>query len=117
MSFKFENLEIWKLSRKFVTDIYRITRGFPKDELFGLTSQIRRAAISVALNIAEGSNRRSDAEFKRFLNISRSSLDEVVTALFIAKDQNFINEENLKNFYSVADKLAAKITALTKKLN
>ncbi len=116
MSFKFENLEIWKLGRNFVTEIYKITRNFPRDELFGLTSQIRRAAVSVVLNIAEGSNRRSDPDFKRFLNMSRSSLDEVVTALFIAKDQKFINEKDLDQFYKIADSLASKITALSNKL-
>ena len=72
--------------------------------------------MSIALNISEGSSRGSDAEFKRFLNISRASLDEVVTALFIAKDQNFINETDLRHFYDISNSLGAKIMALIKKL-
>ena len=116
MVFKFENLKIWKIAREFASEIYEITRNFPKDELFGLTSQLRRAAVSVVLNIAEGSNRKSDLEFKRFLNIARSSLDEVITGLFIANDQKFIDKNTLNKLYTQADSLASKITALTNKL-
>ena len=116
MGFKFENLEIWKLARSFTTEIYKITRTFPKDEIFGLISQLRRAAVSVTLNIAEGSNRGSDPDFKRFLHMARGSLDEVVTGLFVAQDQNFIIEKEHRHLYELADQLASKITALTKVL-
>lgn len=101
----------------FASEIYKATRNFPKDEVFGLTSQIRRASVSVVLNIAEGSNRNSDPEFKRFLYIAKSSLDEVVTGLFIARDQNFITKEVLDDFYKTSDYLASKIKALIKKLD
>lgn len=69
MYYRFENLEVWKLGKEFVVEIYKITKNFPKDELFGLTSQLRRAAVSVVLNIAEGSDRKSDNEFKIFKNV------------------------------------------------
>jgi len=117
MSFRFENLEVWKLARNFVVEIYKITIKFPKDELFGLTSQIRRAAISINLNIAEGSDRKSDIEFKRFLRIALTSLEEVVTALYIALDQNFINQQEFDKLYSQANQLAAKLNALINSLN
>lgn len=116
MKFKFENLEIWKLSRQFVSEIYTVTRHFPKDEMFGLISQIRRAAVSIALNIVEGSDRGSDAEFKRFLNIAKSSLDEVLTGLFIARDQGFISDGELERFYKLSNTLASKIKALSRRL-
>lgn len=91
--FRFERLEIWRLAREFVVDVYRITRKFPKEELFGLISQTRQAATSIILNIAEGSDRASDKDFKRFLQIALTSLEEVVTASYIALDQKFISDE------------------------
>lgn len=116
MAFKFENLEIWKLARSFVVEIYKITRAFPKDEIFGLTSQVRRAAVSIALNIAEGSHRGSDPDFHRFLVMARSSIDEVMTVLYIARDQNFVDDKTLKRVYILANGLSSKIMALMKKL-
>lgn len=116
MFFRFENLEIWKLAREFIVEIYKITRKFPKDELFGLIAQLRRAAISIILNIAEGSDRKSDKEFKRFLRISITSLEEVVTGLYIALDQNFITKDEFNHLYQLGNQLAAKINALIIKL-
>jgi len=116
MYFRFENLEIWKLARKFTSEIYNLSSKFPKGEQFGLTSQVRRAAVSVTLNIAEGADRKSDKEFVRFLRISITSLEEVVTALYIAIDQNFINQEEFDYVYKSANILASKINALINKL-
>ncbi len=70
MYFRFENLEVWKLAREFASKIYKVTREFPDTEKFGMITQIRRAAISVSMNIAEGYDRKSDAEFKRFLRFA-----------------------------------------------
>ncbi|PIR44335.1 four helix bundle protein [Candidatus Wolfebacteria bacterium CG10_big_fil_rev_8_21_14_0_10_31_9] len=116
MYFKFEKLEVWKLARKFAVEIYKLTRKFPRDELFGLVSQIRRATISVMLNIAEGSNRKSDADFRRFLLISLTSLEEVVSGFYIALDQNFINQREFDILYIESNKLASKLSALIKSL-
>ncbi len=117
MYYRFENLEVWKIAREFVSEIYRITRNFPKDELFGLTSQIRRATISISLNIAEGSNRKSDLDFRRFLRIANSSLEEVITGLYIALDQKLINKEDFDKLYKHSHELSAKMNALINKLN
>ena len=83
MSFRFEKLTVWKDARKFISNTYSLTKMFPTEEKFGLIDQIRRAAVSVALNIAEGSDRKSDAEFKRFLRMAIGSCEEVVTAFYI----------------------------------
>ena len=114
--FRFEKLEVWQLSRKFVVEIYRTTRKYSKDELFGLVAQLRGAAISILLNIAEGSDRKSDADFRRFLRMSLSSLEEVVSGLYISLDQNFINQHEFDKLYESANEIAAKLNALINKL-
>ncbi|MBI2676641.1 MAG: four helix bundle protein [Candidatus Yanofskybacteria bacterium] len=116
MYYRFENLEIWKLAKKFSADIYKITGKFPKSELFGLTSQLRRAAVSIALNIAEGSDKKSDPEFKRFLRISLGSLNETVTGLYISLDLNFIVKSEFDGFYKDSCLLASKIKSLISSL-
>lgn len=116
MYYRFENLEIWKISRKFVVEIYKLTEKFPSDERFGLTSQLRRAAISIALNIAEGSDRKSDIDFKRFLRISLGSIEETITGLYIALDLKFIVQKDFNNIYELSGVLVSKIKALTQKL-
>lgn len=90
----FKELLVWKKSIDFVTDIYRITGDFPKDEIYGLISQIRRASVSIPSNIAEGNSRRSKADYLQFLRIARGSCAEVETQLIISKNLNYINEED-----------------------
>lgn len=112
MSFRFENLEIWKLSRAFVARSYQITGAFPESEKFGLVSQIRRAAVSISLNIVEGSDRKSDKEFERFLRIALTSLEETISAFYIALDLHFIEKQDFDDMYKESEKLIAKIQAL-----
>lgn len=81
---KFRKLNVWQRSTKFVTLIYQLTSRFPKEEKYGLIDQIRRSAVSISLNIAEGSGAGSDAEFRRFLRMSQRSGYEVIAALEIA---------------------------------
>ena len=109
--FKFEELEIWKESIKFTSDVYRITKTFPAEERFGLTQQLRNAAISISLNIAEGSGRYHNRDFLRFLQIAIGSLYEVVSGLFIAKNEEFMSDKDFRNTYSEAEKIAKMINA------
>lgn len=99
MAFRFEKLEVWKESVKFVNEIYSISNKFPKEEQFGIISQLNRAAVSVSLNIAEGEGRNSDCDLSRFIQISIGSLYEVVTILYICRDQKYINKEQFDKLY------------------
>ena len=112
MSFRFEKLTVWNESRVVVGKIYKITSKFPKEERFALMDQIKRAAVSIALNIAEGSDKKSDKEFIKFLRTSLGSLEEVVTVLYIAWDLKYINKEDFDLLYDELNILASKITAL-----
>lgn len=98
------NLDVWKKSIDFVTIIYKATESFPKSEIYGLTSQIRRSAVSIPSNIAEGATRKSKIEFKQFLYIALSSSAELETQLIIANNLNYINEHE---FESLLEKLYA----------
>ncbi|WP_187477629.1 four helix bundle protein [Amniculibacterium sp. G2-70] len=88
-----KDLEVWQKGISFVTDIYQVTNNFPKEELYGLTNQIRRAAVSIPSNIAEGSARQSNKEFIQFLYIALGSLMEVETQLIISKNLFYIPED------------------------
>ena len=105
-------LEAWKLSRKLVADIYKLTQSFPKEELFGLTSQMRRAAISIPSNIAEGAARTGSKEFSQFINIAKGSLSELETQLLIAADLGYLEEAH--PVFSVVDRVSRIITGLHK---
>jgi four helix bundle protein len=94
--FSFEKLEVWLIARKFTKEIYRISSGFPDEEKFGLTSQIRRAAVSVSSNIAEGSSRRPGIEQTRYTEIAYGSLPEVLNQLNLAGDLNFISKAEIE---------------------
>ena len=87
---QFKNLEIWKRSQDLCIEVYTVTRNFPSTETFGLTSQLRRAAVSIPSNIAEGTSRNSDKEFVRFLEISLGSAFELESQLILAKRLEFI---------------------------
>lgn len=116
MSFRFEKLTVWQDARILISKIYRITKSFPKEERFGLIDQLRRAAVSIALNIAEGSDRKSDIEFKRYLRMAITSCEEGVTALYIALDQKYIDKKEFDILYDEANALVAKINALIRSL-
>ncbi|MFO7614761.1 MAG: four helix bundle protein [Bacteroidales bacterium] len=91
------DLSVWKKAHSFVIDIYLVTKSFPKDELYGLTSQLRRAAVSIPANIAEGFGRLSSAEKIRFYNISQASLNEVKYYLILSNDLNYADTTGLVN--------------------
>jgi len=110
------NLDAWKRSVDFVTDVYRSTEKFPKDERFGLTSQLRRAAVSIAANIAEGAARRSDKEFLRFLSHAQGSASEVETELLIAFRLGFIEKPIYDGLCEELDRIGKMITGLSNHL-
>jgi len=117
MAYKFEKLKVWQISRQFVKLIYTITKEYPDNEKFGLTSQTNRAVVSIMLNIAEGSERKSDIEFIRFLRIAYTSMLEVISACYIALDQNYISQERFDYVYDSSHILGKKINALIKSIN
>ncbi|MGO4920590.1 four helix bundle protein [Maribacter spongiicola] len=90
----YTELEVWKESRILVKDIYTMTKSFPKEETYGLTNQLRRCAVSIPSNIAEGCGRRTAADTIQFLHVSRGSLYELETQLFIALDQQYLIKED-----------------------
>ncbi|MEJ2069149.1 MAG: four helix bundle protein [Syntrophobacterales bacterium] len=106
----FRELVVWQKALDLVKEIYRVTQEFPKEEIFGLTSQLRRAAVSVPSNIAEGQGRLTEKEFRQFLGNARGSLAEVETQIIIANDLDFINDQDFKN-------LSAMITEVGRVLN
>lgn len=112
-----KNLEAWKLAMKLTIGIYMITKKFPKDELYGLTNQIRRSAVSIPSNIAEGCAEQTDKETIQFLHISLGSIAEVETQLLIAKELNYIIdiEEILCNLNSVKGLIIGLIKYLKSK--
>lgn len=115
--YSFEKLEIWQLSLNLVEMIYQITKKLPEDEKFGLTSQLKRASVSVCLNIAEGRAADSDAEFRRFLGISLKSLIEIITCLKVCEKLRLLDHILVQNAYQLCDKIEAKIRKLRSKLN
>ena len=100
--FKFEKLDVWQKAIDFADLVYSKTKSFPSDERFGLTNQMRRAAVSISSNIAEGSSRISDTDFARFVEIATGSLFEVVSEATVAKRQGFLSDQN----FTVIDKAA-----------
>ena len=113
-----KDLDVYKLSLNLVEDIYTLTKSFPASENFGLTSQLRRAAVSLPSNIAEGSSRGSTKDFIRFLNISSGSLAEIETQLVIAERIGYITfKEDLKNNITTIRKMIYRLKqSLNKKV-
>jgi four helix bundle protein len=116
MGFAFENLEVYKKAVYFANKTYKTTRGFPKNEIYGLTSQIRRAAVSISTNIAEGSGRYHKKDFAQFLRISRSSVYECVPLFEIARHEDYINAGMYNELLNDCNELAKMINGLIKSL-
>lgn len=112
----FRTLLIWQKSMILVTTVYQTTKSFPKEDLFGLTSQLRRCSISIPSNIAEGSGRESNKEYVRFLNISVGSLFELQTQLEIAKNIDYLTQEQFNKQYEDSRELERMLISFIKKV-
>jgi four helix bundle protein len=117
MSFKFEKLIVWQKAVDLASDVHELTKTFPKDELFILTAQIKRAADSVSLNIAEGSTGQSNAEFNKFLGYALRSDIEVVGCLYLAQKRNLVKQDDFSKLYNQCEEILAMLNSLRKTLS
>ncbi len=117
MALKFEKLKVWQLALELSFDIHQLTLKFPKDELYVLTSQIKRAADSIALNIAEGSTGQTNPEFNKFLSYAIRSAIEVVACLHIAKKRDLITQADFDCLYPKLEVIIKMTQALRKTIN
>jgi four helix bundle protein len=112
MGQSYRDLIAWQKAMDLVTEVYRVTKEFPKEELYGLTSQLRRAAVSVPSNIAEGQARHSQKEFHHFLGHARGSLAEIETQLLIAKNLGYLTSARLETLLAEAGELGRIMNGL-----
>lgn len=112
----FKNLKIWQKSRELVKEVFLLTREFPAEEKFGLTSQILRSVYSIPSNIAEGSGRSSNKDFSRFLDISLGSAFELETQLILASDINYLSEMQLQHIQDLLNEIQKMIYSFKTKL-
>ena len=114
--FRFQKLEVWQKAVLLANRVYEVTKSFPSDERFGLTSQMRRASVSIAANIAEGSGRISDRDFARFLEISYGSHMETLSHAMIAKEQGFLTDASLTELIESGEELSRMLSGFRSKL-
>ena len=108
----YKELQVWRKAHAMTLDVYRVTARFPKEELYGLTSQMRRSAASEGANIAEGCGRRSDGEMCRFLQIARGSASEIEYHILLAFDLHFLKKDEFERLRAQADELQRMLTGL-----
>lgn len=114
MAFRFEQLDIWVEANKYAALIYKLTKRFPRDEIFALTAQLRRAASSISANIAEGSGSSSAKDLCHYLDIAIKSVYETVSHLYLACEQGYISEKDRADLYLKAEILVKKIQSFKK---
>jgi four helix bundle protein len=112
MTQSYRDLLVWQKALNLVTKIYQNTQKFPKEEIYGLTSQIRRAAVSIPSNIAEGKGRNSKGEFSQFLGHARGSLYELETQVLIAQNLNYLNENEANELLKLSGELGRMLNGL-----
>ncbi|MEB2334304.1 MAG: four helix bundle protein [Anaerolineaceae bacterium] len=112
----FRQLKVWEKSHLLVLAIYKETKGFPKEELYGLTSQIRRSSMSIPTNIAEGCGKFTDADFARFLQIAMGSASETEYQLILARDLEFLSAENYGKLHNDVEEVKRMLASLLKTL-
>jgi four helix bundle protein len=116
MAFQFEQLEVWQKAVEFSCRVHELTREFPREELYILTAQIKRASDSIALNIAEGSTGQTNAEFKQFIGYAIRSAVEVVTCLYLGRKRQLVTVDGFQLLYSEAERIVMMLQALRKSL-
>lgn len=114
--FKLEDLRVYREALIFVEVVYLLTKKFPQDEMYGLTNQLRRASVSIVLNIAEGSS-RTNKDFRHFLGLSRGSCYECVAILTIAKNRKYITEKEFQSCYETCLALSKMLSSLRKSIS
>jgi four helix bundle protein len=117
MSASFKDLRVWQEAMKFTVEVYRVTADFPRHELYGLSQQVRRAAVSVPSNIAEGKGHRSDREFGHFLLHARGSLLEVQTQVMIAHQLRYLESGEAERLLGSADAIGRSLNSLINSIN
>jgi len=117
MAFKFEKLDVWQKAIDLSLRVHELTRNFPKEELYILNSQIKRAADSIALNIAEGSTGQTNAEFRQFIGYAIRSAIEVVSCLYLGKRRQIIEDNDFNEVYSGTEDVVKMLQALRKSIN
>jgi four helix bundle protein len=110
--FRFEKLSVWQKSIEFADDVYEVTARFPTDERFGLTNQMRRAAVSISSNIAEGTSRSSNKDYGRFVEIAYGSLMELVSQSHVSRRRDFLTVGDFDRLCAKADELARMLSGL-----
>lgn len=117
MAKMYENLDAWREATNLAVKIYQVTKNFPKEEIFGITSQLRRASISISSNIAEGAGRKSKKDFKQFVHMDSGSLNEVENLLYICSRLDLIMAASHKELQELVEKVGRLIGGLLKYLN
>ena len=112
----YKDLIVWQKAMDLTTEIYRLTKNLPKDELYGLTNQLRRATVSIPSNIAEGNARTSTGDYVRFLSIARGSTAEVETQLLICVRLEYLTQEDIEPALKLCDETGRMLTSMIKKL-
>ena len=112
----FRELIVWQKAMSFVTEVYQVSKQFPKDETFGLTSQIKRSAVSIPSNISEGYGREGLNDYLRFLNIAMASLFELQTQLEIAYNLEYINKEKFDNLYELTREIERMLSSFIRSI-
>ncbi len=112
----FRQLKVWEKSHQLALEIYKVTKHFPKEELYGLTSQIRRSSTSIPTNIAEGCGRFTDADFARFIQVAMGSASETEYQLILARDLDFLTKDSYEKLHNDVEEVKRMLASLLKTL-
>lgn len=112
----YKDLKVWEKAHLFTLTVYEVTKGFPKEEIYSLTNQLRRAASSIPANIAEGCGKNSQPEFAHYLNIALGSANESEYFLILSKDLNYLPVENFENLFTLINEIKAMLISLITKV-